>query len=471
MTTSYAPVAHAVQGARQTLRDIMSDYLKNKVDQSRHQLALAELDAQTRLADRQAVLEERKAAADLARAGMETRGLEARIGLESERVAQGRDRLAETVRRHKALEKHEAAQAKTAAGRLALDQEKLDYAKEQKSPDEWAETLGLTPTMREQFIGLFPEGAMPTRTDVDRIRNYIAKNPALFLGTALIERADVLNALAEQMKAQDLSAEDRAALQKQYDEMLPSFRRLKKVMDWVEAGKTRLSASDINDIRTWAREQWDLALTDAERAQYGGDFKAYEKEAVRDALAMLQDVRANLSGLTSPQGPDASGGKPRAPEGFDFKKDVPAAKKREVVELLNEAERRFGENWGLAGAEGGLHDNARTVKELLRSGQVDKAIAALERTLRTSKNTTPGRKPGGAPAGGGISQTARAAAEGYETAGARRGVGGDFAQPLSLSDLARKAAPKGHGSASVRALQEAGFYRKSKDDQKKRSGK
>jgi len=351
----YGAVPRALEGTRQTLREIMTDFVSQKLQESKLQLALGEMDLERKALELEGEKERARTAVDLSKLAMEQ-------GYRKERLGLDKKRLAETTRHAKAAEtaaeqrlgeqaRHAKAMESTAQQRADILQSQEDWLNEAKTPDVWAGELGLSPTQQEIFRSYFPEGTSLSRRDVQEQVKDLKENPVMHFKFRLLGNIDRLEEMGSRLADPDLTAEDKKALEANYDTLYGKTQRLKTLVDYIDQGKTKLTPEQYRDLRDDAMLAWDT-LDEGSRERLGGDYKKFEKAYVDDYTDILKKGNLNLKELKRK--------KTAAKPGTE---DVVSAVKLEKKETKQ------------------LMDGINEIERVKGAGAADRAFAAIKRFL------------------------------------------------------------------------------------------
>jgi len=282
MINPYGAVPEALRETRLTLRDIMADLLSTKVQESKHKLALAELDAEKKVMELQGEKMRLGAEIDLATVASEKDWREEKMGLETER-------LAETERHHIAMEETDAEKL-----RLAQGQER--YLDEAKKPAEWAGTIGLSKTQKDIFLSYYPDDIPIKRREIMQAVANIRKNPVIHYKYSLLGTIDKLEDIQARLKDPKISPVETAELTTRYDAIYKKASQLKRLVDFIDKNKTKLKPEEMAEIKDDAMAHWETS-DDEFKNQYDNNYRDFEKSYIDDYMDILKQSSINLEAL------------------------------------------------------------------------------------------------------------------------------------------------------------------------------
>jgi hypothetical protein len=359
----YGAVPRALEGTRQTLREIMSDIAATKSQESKLKLALGELELEKKGLELEGEKERFRTGIDLAKLGMEKGFQESRLGLE-------RESLAEQTRHARALETGEKERIGIERDKAAVLQQEAARLGETKPVEEWAQELGLTPSQQEIWRSYFPEGTTLSRRDVEEQAADIRKNPGIHYKHRLVGDVDRLEALGTQLEDPNLAPADRAALEKQYDDLWRRTKQLDTLVSYIDAGKTKLTPKEFEQIEEGALMNWEMS--EEIQARYGGDYERYKKDYKDDYLKTLNQGVLNMEALRRTKEPKTG-------------KALSTEDKQALMDAVNEIHSTHGKS----AADTAMNQ----IRLFVQQGDLDKARQYLEDFKKAPETSAAQKKP------------------------------------------------------------------------------
>jgi len=356
----YGQVPAALRETRLTLRDIMTDFLGTKTQESKMKLALAQIDAEKQATSLEGEKMKMGHEVNLAEIAAEKDWRTERTGFESQR-------LGEFTRHHKEIEE-------TEAGKLKMAQSEQDYLNEAMKPSEWASTIGLSKTQRGIFLRYFPDEIPIKRRDITQVRDNIIKNPIIHYKYALLGNIDKLEDMQARLQDPKISPVEKAQLATQYDATYQQVNRLKRLIDFIDKGKTKMTPKDMATLKEDAMEYWETS-DDALKTQYGNNYRNFEKAYIKDYMDVLNQGALNLKELKR---------KPAAKESPEKEKGMPALSAKDE-KWFTDGINKVGKLKGKAAEQATFN----AVKRFIKKGDVVQA-KRLIRILLGKKEETPG---------------------------------------------------------------------------------
>ena len=221
ISNPYGAVPEALNQTRLSLRDIMSDYLANKVAEGNLMIAQARTEN-----DRSAIeanLEQSRAAdtRDLARIAMSADQFNKSYGLQERETS-----LRETMEPQKLqLDQDRVKIMQAGEARAAREEARMNQV---KTIGDWADQAGIHRGILD-MNGLNPQMRVSRRdaeTTLNNFRTQIQMHPSLgFIAHGYSLKSDLVD-LQNKLSDKTLSKEDRAALQTTYDKKFQAFKNL-----------------------------------------------------------------------------------------------------------------------------------------------------------------------------------------------------------------------------------------------------
>jgi len=295
----YTMVPQALEKTRLTLRDIMNDYVGQKIQESKMKLTLAQISAEREAIQLEGEKQKLTTGLDLAKLASEERFRGKRLGLEEQR-------LAEISRGRKATEELTGFRAETERKKQEALEGEQNWLNEEKTVEDWAGISGLSPTQKEIFLSSYPGGTVMRRRDLHGQIQDLRKNPVMNFKFALLGNIDRLQALNEELKNPDLTPNQKTILEGQYDTLYNRTNNLKRLVDYMDKGKKKLTPKELSEIKEEAMLNWE-GLTDDVKKRYGNDYRKFEKGFVDDYLDTLSRGSLNLEELKRKAGKQETG--------------------------------------------------------------------------------------------------------------------------------------------------------------------
>lgn len=265
----YGAVPEALGQTRLTLRDIMSDYLQNKVLESNMRLAETKANTETALVNAGIEKERLAGERDLARMRL-TRDIHDEEAVRQE--SQFGRSLAQTIQAQQDQNRIAQGQLNVSQGQLkvgeghlkvAEDAEKRAAREEQRKNEvrtagDWVKTAGLHPGLLD-FVGADP-GQKLRRADAEllygNIQTMMKTNPSLgFMVHGYALKRDLLD-LQDKIQSPGLTDDQRSALKKEYGGKLRRFEQLDQL---IMAEKTPDQAKIVAEARKTYADTPELA--------------------------------------------------------------------------------------------------------------------------------------------------------------------------------------------------------------------
>ena len=351
----YTAVPQALEKTRLTLRDIMNDYVGTKVQESKHKLALAELDLETRGLELRGKREERRLGIDLARLTSDQQFREKQLGemtRSREAGEQFREKqLGEMTRSREAgeqfREKQLALRTRSTEAAERVSELKADaLLKQQKRIDRQEALLN-----KEDTYGNWITGSARLDPDLKKLmEKYTAKeewdrpysgrqmqekwellktnHPRFFFENVRRNARRRLDDIAAKLKDKNLPMEQRERLFQ--EQFLPASRDLETL---------KMTIGDSKAITTKDKEHLEeQAIKMVENGIAPTYEEAYQKlisirKAYWDDKSSEEDIRKSL-GLKGPERTGKAAGK------LSFK--LPEKDEKRFMDKINEIERKYG---------------------------------------------------------------------------------------------------------------------------------
>ena len=354
-------VPQALRETRLTLRDIVSDLLSSKVQESKLKLAVGQMGVEREGMALEAEKLRQVGLADVAEAAFKTRRAEKEIGL--------REAInTETGRHNIAMEKVAETGAEASLKRAATEEEKQALIKQQwdymNTPvpnEKIISEYGLMPTQGGIVAKKYPKGL--TRTQAEKEVNNLMKNPALFHMFALLGDIDQRDQLAEQLQNPNISPDERDLVEKQYDHLLRKIGQKKNLVQWFYGDQQTFTAKELKERKEELRYAWDSELPQQVKDKYR-NYQAFEKSMIEEDIKQLIAAgSANLDKLIGPLQKDKPG-EEKAPV-------LKPADEKEFMDKLNRLEKM---DRNVTNVE--MIQNK--VRELIKAGKTEEARKLLD---------------------------------------------------------------------------------------------
>jgi len=295
----YTMVPQALEQTRLTLRDIMNDYVGQKIQESKMKLALAEISAEREAIQLEGEKQKLTTGLELGKIASQERFREKQLGFQEQR-------LAEVTRGRKSAEELMGLKAETERKKQEALEGEQKWLNEEKTVEDWAGISGLSPTQKDIFVGSYPAGTTMKRRQVQEQIQDLRKNPVMHFKFGLIGNIDRLESLNEDLKNPDLTPNQKKILESRYDTLYRKTNNMKRLVDYMDKGKKKLTPKELSEIKDEAMLNWE-GLSDDVKKGYGNDYRKFEKGFVDDYLDTLSRGSLNLEELKREAGEQETG--------------------------------------------------------------------------------------------------------------------------------------------------------------------